>query len=261
MDIDIFQKKKKKLVIFWIGIILISVGAMTITQYDPVLGITSIPKAIIWACSNFYPNVESLSRLPKILIKLKETVFLSIAATTTASALALLFSLLGSKTTNDSTIISTITRLIASVFRNVPDTVWAMVLLFSFGQNAMTGYFALFFTTFGILTRAFIESIDEASRDSVEALKSTGASYFQIVSQAVIPSCIPQLISWVLFMLETNIRSSTLIGLLTGTGIGYTFSMYYKSMQYNAASLVVISIVLSVFIIEFISNYVRRVIL
>jgi len=62
-------------------------------------------------------------------------------------------------------------------------------------------------------------------------------------------------------MLETNIRSSTLIGLLTGTGIGYTFSMYYKSMNYSAASLVVISIVLAVFVIEFISNYVRRVII
>jgi len=81
-------------------------------------------------------------------------------------------------------IMSTLTRLIASLFRNVPDTVWAMVLLFSFGQNA-----------------------------------------------------------------------------LTGTGIGYTFTMYYQSMNYNAASLVVIAIVLSVFVIEFISNYVRRVII
>jgi len=259
--IDIFVKRKKQLVIFWTGIIVVTLGSMIITRYDPVLGITAIPKAIIWACSNFYPTEESLSKLPKILSKLRETIFLSIAATTTASILALLFSLFGSKTTNDNSVISTITRLIASVFRNIPDTVWAMVLLFSFGQNAMTGYFALFFTTFGILTRAFIETIDEASSDCVEALKSTGASYFQIVSQAVIPSSTPQLISWVLFMLETNIRSSTLIGLLTGTGIGYTFSMYYKSMNYNAASLVVISIVVSVIAIEFMSNYIRRVIL
>jgi len=261
MRLDIFKKRKKQLVIFWVGIIVVTLGSMIITGYDPVLGITSVPKAIIWACSNFYPNAESLSKLPKILDKLKETVLLSIAATTTASILAFLFSLFGSKTTNDNSIISTLTRFIASVFRNIPDTVWAMVLLFSFGQNAMTGYFALFFTTFGVLTRAFIETIDEASSDSVEALQSTGATYFQIVSQAVIPSSAPQLISWILFMLETNIRSSTLIGLLTGTGIGYTFSMYYKSLNYNAASLVVIGIVLAVFIIEFMSNYIRRVIL
>ena len=69
------------------------------------------------------------------------------------------------------------------------------------------------------------------------------------------------MISWILFMIETNIRSSTLVGILTGTGIGYTFDMYYKTMNYNVVSLITISIVITVIIIELISNYVRRVIL
>lgn len=261
MKIEIFNKRRNSLIIFLVVLISITLFSMIITQYDPILGFVSVPKAIIWACANFYPNAKSLSKLPTIITKMKETILLSIAATTIAAIISLLFSLLGSKTTNNNVIISSAARLVASVFRNVPDTVWAMVLLFSFGQNAMTGYLALFFTTFGILTRAFIETIDEASKESVEALKATGASYFQIVSQAIIPSCIPGIISWILFMVETNIRSSTLIGLLTGTGIGYTFSMYYKGMNYNAASLVVIFIVLSVLVLELISNYVRKVIL
>ena len=261
MNIDIFRKRRGQFTVALIVIVIVTFVSMTITNYDPILGFTSVPNAIIWAVSNFYPNEKSLSKLPTIMTKMKETVFLSIAATTTASILALLFSLLGSKTTKINNFIGTITRVIASAFRNIPDTVWAMVLLLSFGQNALTGYFALFFATFGILTRAFIETIDEVSSDSVDALESTGATYFQIVSQGIIPSSIPQIVSWILFMIETNIRSSTLIGLLTGTGIGYTFSMYYKSMDYNAASLAVIFIIISVIIIELISNYVRRVIL
>lgn len=136
-----------------------------------------------------------------------------------------------------------------------------MIFLLSFGQNVLTGYFALFFVSFGVLTRAFIETIDESSINSIEALEASGASYPQIVFQAVIPSSMTQMISWILYMVETNIRSSTLIGILTGTGIGFVFDLYYKSMNYGVASLVVISIVIAVFIIEFISNYVRRVIL
>lgn len=62
-------------------------------------------------------------------------------------------------------------------------------------------------------------------------------------------------------MVETNIRSATLVGILTGTGIGFLFDLYYKSLNYNVASLVVITIVAAILIIEFISNYVRRVIL
>ena len=95
----------------------------------------------------------------------------------------------------------------------------------------------------------------------IEALEATGASYFQIVFQAVIPSAMSQMISWMMYMIETNIRSSTLIGILTGTGIGFVFDLYYKSMKYNVAALVVLLIVVAVFIIEFISNRVRRAVL
>jgi len=62
-------------------------------------------------------------------------------------------------------------------------------------------------------------------------------------------------------MVETNIRDATLVGILTGTGIGFIFNLYYRTMNYHTASLVVIFIVLTVFVTEFISNYIRRVIL
>ncbi|MTI65824.1 MAG: ABC transporter permease subunit [Firmicutes bacterium] len=261
MELDVMKKKNRKFMLFWIALIGITGFFMVITKYDPIKSFTSIPKAIVWTLTNFYPNSNSIEKLPSILSKLKETIFLSIAATTTASAFALLFGLFGSKTTKINNLLGVLSRTIASIFRNIPIVAWAMILLFSFGQNALTGYFALFFVTFGFLTRAFIETIDEASYESVEALRATGATYFQIVFQGVIPSSIPQIISWVLFMTETNIRSSTLVGILTGTGVGFVFNIYYKSMDYNSASLVVISIILTVFAIEITSNYIRRVIL
>ncbi|WZL74722.1 ABC transporter permease subunit [Clostridiaceae bacterium 35-E11] len=220
-----------------------------------------MPKAVKWMFSSFYPNKQALEKLPSIFQKLKDTIMMSIAATTVSSCFALLLAILGSKTTKINNFFSILSRFIASVFRNIPIVAWAMVLLFSFGQSDFTGYLALFFVTFGFLTRAFMETIDEASFSSVEALRATGASYFHIIFQAVLPSSIPQLISWVLFMIETNIRSSTLIGILTGSGIGFAFNLYYKSMNYHAASLVVACVVITVLLIEFISNYVRRVIL
>lgn len=59
-------------------------------------------------------------------------------------------------------------------------------------------------------------------------------------------------------MIETNIRDATLIGLLTGTGIGFVFDVYYKSFRYDIAGLVILSIVLVVIACELISNFVRR---
>ena len=199
--------------------------------------------------------------LPAILLKLRETILRSVAATVMAAIFASLFALLGSSTTQVNALLGKASRALASFFRNIPMVAWAMVLLFTFGQSSLTGVLALFFATFGFLVRAFVETFDEASASAVEALKASGASYGQIVFQAVFPASLPQMVSWVLYMIETNIRDATLLGILTGTGIGFSFNLYFRIMNYPAASLVVIVIILTVFIIEYFSNYVRREIL
>ncbi|VYU41445.1 ABC transporter permease subunit [Clostridium butyricum] len=261
MKIEVLEKRKRTIILVLLLIIVFCIISSKITDFNSLKGLLSIPDAFLWMITNFIPEANSFSKLPNILNKLIETILLSVAATTVAAGFALFFGVMGSKVTKVNGIISTVSRFIASVSRNVPDAVWAMIFLLSFGQNVLTGYFALFFVSFGVLTRAFIETIDESSINSIEALEASGASYPQILFQAVIPSSMTQMISWILYMVETNIRSSTLIGILTGTGIGFVFDLYYKSMNYGVASLVVISIVIAVFIIEFISNYVRRVIL
>ncbi|MBP1963138.1 PhnE/PtxC family ABC transporter permease [Paenibacillus aceris] len=258
---NFFAKKRLNTLLYCSLLLLLTIIAIVITNYNVIKGFTSIPKAAEWVFNNFYPDQKALKRLPVIISGLTETVLVSIAATTVAAVFALMFAMAGSHSTGKGGVFSMVSQSIATIFRNIDVSAWSMILLISFGQNVLTGYFALFFGSFGFLTRAFIESIDEVSSSSVEALRSTGAGYFAIVFQSVIPSCIPQLISWILFMMETNIRQATLIGILTGTGIGFLFSLYYKSLNYSAASLIVLVLVMTIFVIETISNYVRKVIL
>lgn len=258
---DVFSKKKKTYTGIFVAVFALFIIASIVTNYNPVDGVLSIPKVILWMGKNLIPNAKSLEKLPKILSRLSETAFLSIAATVVAAICAFFFSLLGSKTTQVNPLVARIVRIIASFFRNVPDVVWAILLLFSFGQNVLTGFFALFSVTFGLLTRTFIETIDEVSAECVEALRASGATYMQLVFQAIVPSSISEIITWVLFMIETNIRSSTLIGILTATGIGYMFDLYYKRLDYSTASLVVMSVVVLVLVLETVSTKIRKVIL
>ena len=255
------RKSRRQTGIILIIIIVLTYLSSAITRFNFVEGSATIPNAIGWIFSNLMVTQESIDKLPKILEQLTETIFMSIAATTIAAVISLFLGLFGSKTTKVNNFLSVFARFIASVSRNIPVVAWSLVLLISFGQNSVTGFLALFIGTVGFLTRAFIESIDEASQSSVEALTATGATYFQIVSKAVIPQCLPQMISWVLFMVETNIRNATLVGILTGTGIGYTFDMYYKMLNYNAVALVTLCIVITVIVVDLISNHVRKVIL
>lgn len=258
---EYFRKKQRNTLLFAAALIIITFGAVVITKYDIEKGFTSWVKAVKWTFANFYPDAKSLEKLPDILVKLKDTILMAIASTTFAAVFAAVFALLGSQTTKINDVLATASRAVASFFRNIPLVAWAMVLLLTFGQSSVTGFLALFFATFGFLSRAFTETIDEVSTSSVEALKATGAGYLQIVFQAVLPSSLPQMLSWILFRVETNIRDAALVGILTGSGIGFAFNIHYRSMQYHTASLVVLTIVILVLVIEFSSNYIRRVIL
>lgn len=261
MSADIFSKRRNDNLIFILVLVGLSVGSIIITKFDFIKGFGSIGKAFVWGVSNFYPDAHALLKLPDIIQKLWETVLMSIASTTVAAIFALMLAVVGSRTTRINGFFSVIARGLASIFRNIPLVAWAMILMLAFSQSLLTGYLAIFFGSLGFLTRAFIETMDETSMLSVEALQATGASYPAIILQAVLPSSLPQMISWLLFMIDTNIRDAILVGLLTGTGIGFAFDMYYKNFQFHDASLVVILVVLTIIVIEMISNYVRRIII
>src|ERR1700744_554780 len=261
MPADIFVKRRNDRLLFFAVLGALAIGSTVITKYDPVAGFTSIGKAFVWGVSNFYPDAHAMTKLPDILRKLRDTILMSVAATTIAAVFAVILAMAGSRTTRINTFFSVIARGLASVLRNIPLVAWAMILMLAFSQSLLTGYLALFFGSLGFLTRAFIETMDAASTHAVEALQATGASYPAIIFQAVLPSSLPQMISWLLFMIDTNIRDAILVGLLTGTGIGFSFDLYYKSFRFHEASLVVISIVITIMSIEMISNYIRRIIL
>ncbi|MBO9337858.1 phosphonate ABC transporter, permease protein PhnE [Chloroflexus sp. MS-CIW-1] len=256
-----FRRRRLQSLLFFVVILSVTYGSIVLTQFDVVRGLLAVPQAFAWAVVNFIPDERAWSRLPNILSKLQETVLVAIASSTIAAVLGLGLALFGANTTRPHPWFSLPARAIASVFRNIDVSVWALILLFSFGQSGFTGFFALFFVTLGFITRVMIETIDEVGVEPIEALRATGASYGAIISQSVIPSCLPQLISWLLYMIETNIRSATLVGILTGTGIGFLFDLYFKNFNYGSASLVVLVTVAAVLLIETVSNAIRRIIL
>lgn len=256
-----FRRQQAQLTAIFAVLVVLTIGAGSLTRFEVLDMFTAIPRVAVWMAQNLVPDERALSRLPRILETLLDTVLMSVMASVVAAVAALPFALAGSRTTMIHGFLATLSRGIASVSRNIPVAAWALIFLLSFGQSSFTGFLALFFASFGFLTRVFIETIDETSASSVEALRAAGASYPHVIGQAVLPASLPQMLSWELYTIETNIRSATLVGLLTGSGIGFLFDVYYKSLQYPSASLIAISLVVVVLGIELVSNALRRLIL
>ena len=247
---DIFKKRKNSKIFFVLIVFILYFFSSIISGFKNTAAFLSIPSGIIWLSQKFIPTSESLQYLPIIFKTAIETILLAVSA--------LFLALIGSEATGINLFTKVLVKIIASFFRNIPLVAWSLVLLFSFKQSQFTGFLALFLVTLGYLTRTFIETIDEASENIIEALKTTGASYFQIIFQGVIPSVLPQLISWLLFFIENGIREATLIGLLTGTGIGFIFNLYYRSFRYDAAGMVILFVIIIIISIELLSNKIRK---
>lgn len=232
-----------------------------ILKFDNLNGIAAIPKAFSWLAVNFKPSANSMTFLPRIWQKLLQTVLLAISSTVVAATFSIFVALLGSKVTGINSYVQVVVRGLASFCRNIPLVAWSMILLFSFKQSDFTGFLALLLMSIGYLIRAFMEIIEDEASETMLALKATGANYFQVIFQAVLPQILPSILSWVLYMIENNVRDATLVGILTGTGIGFIFDLYYKSFRFDAAGMTVLAIIIVVIALETISNQIRKVIL
>lgn len=258
-DLSWFRRRQARTLAALVAIVVLFQLCSLICNFSLGYAVSSIPAAFVWMFQNFVPTVESLANLPMVVEQTISTALDSVAATVIAAVCGIAFSVLGSSSIGvECAPVRGVIRAIASVFRNIPMIAWALLLLLSFKQNEFTGFLALFLTTFGQLMRFFLDTFDEIPTGPVEALRSCGASYWQVVFQAGLPLAVADLMSWMLYMVETNIRSATLIGLLTGTGIGFVFNLYYTSFRYDTAGLVIVVTIVFVLVIEAISNAARR---
>lgn len=254
---DIFKKRLYSKITFFVMLVGLYIISAVLAGFKNGTAFFSIPSGIIWLFQKFIPTKNSVQYFPVILDSAIKTILLSISSTMVSAIFALFLSIIGSNTTGINIVTKIISKIIASFFRNMPVVAWSLILLFSFKQSEFTGFLSLFFITFGYLTRAFSETIDEVATDNIEALKSTGASYLQIIFCGVFPAVFPQFLSWLLYFIENGIREATLIGILTGTGIGFTFNLYYRSFRYDAAGLVILIVTIIVISIELLSNKLR----
>lgn len=255
-----------------------TVWASVVNKFDIVQAIVDLPGGVVFFVQNFTPIMDAkawdaaLNRtIPAIMV----TVLDAVAAGGVAALFAYLFALLASREAGIATLapasgvgrtivslaalfVTFVVRVLALILRNIPVVAWAFILMVSFKQSEFTGWLALFFKSFGFLTRTFLETIDDINPEPLEALRAVGASRMQQVAHVIVPMSMPQVISWMLYQIDSNIRDSTLVGMLTGTGVGFVFDYFYRSFRYPEAGLVMLFVLLAVVVIEVASNYVRR---
>ena len=143
--------------------------------------------------------------------------------------------------------------------RGVDALIFTIILSRAFGPGPMTGALAILITDSGSFGKLFSEALENTDKKQIEGVQSTGANAVQRYRFGVIPQVMPVLLSQVLYFLESNTRSATIIGAIVGGGIGLMLTQAIQTTSdWEKVTYYMILIVLLVIAMDTLSGWVRR---
>ena len=218
--------------------------------FSPGRFVEGLPAMAAFAANLFPPSTE---RLAPILAALAETFMMAVAGTAIGATLSLPLAVLAVRRFSPHASVALAVRGLISLFRTVPDLVWALFFVVTVGLGPFAGTLALVVDTIGF----FAEAMEEADRGPQEALAALGAGRSAIVVSAVLPAAVPTMIGTTLFSLEKATRSSVVLGLVGAGGIGMELEVAMSFFNYPEAATIILAIFALVLAVEQASQALR----
>lgn len=239
-------------------VLLIVVGSWTYVEATPsrvVEGLLNIPNT----AGHFFPPSDGgigETFAEAMLV----TVQIGLASTLIGVALAIPIGSLAAQNTSPTPQIAAIFRTLIVIIRALPELILAIVLIVMMGLGPVPGTIALGIGSVGLLGKLVADSLEETDTRVQNATRACGAGEFQIYVASAFRQAMPAFVAHILYQLDHNIRSATLLGIVGAGGIGYYLLEANRVLQFDVVSYIVIIILVTVLVLELISVWIRRTI-
>lgn len=197
-------------------------------------------------------------RLGPILAALLVTVQMALLGTLLGVLASLPLAVLAARNTTPHWSLYTVSRLIVTVSRTIPDLVWGLIFVIAVGLGPEAGVLAIAVDVMGFCGRFFAERIEDLEPDRLEALRALGATRSGVLLGGVLPACLPSFVTTSMFALESSARSSVVLGLVGAGGIGIELATSMTLLRYDEALTIILCILAVVIVFERISAAIRR---
>jgi phosphonate transport system permease protein len=210
--------------------------------------------AQIW--DGFWNN--KMWRHKDVLWAIYETVLMAFLGTMGAAIIALPLAFLAAKNFAPLMAVRFAMRRVFDFFRGVDALIWTIILTRAFGLGPLTGALAILITDTGSFGKMFSEALENVDNKQIEGIRSTGAKPVQRYRFGVIPQITPILLSQILYYLESNTRSATIIGAITGGGIGLLITQAIITQKdWEEVTYYIVLVVLMVMAMDWFSGWLR----
>jgi phosphonate transport system permease protein len=192
------------------------------------------------------------------LAPLADTLAMSIAGTALAVALSLPLALLSAHNTSPHPAIYHVFRTALSGLRSVPELIMGIIFVAAVGFGALPGVLALALHSTGMVGKFYAEAIEHVDPRPIEAARAAGASPFQVITHAVLPQVLPQLVDITIYRWEYHFRASTVLGIVGAGGIGFELIAALRIIEYDQVSAILLTILACVVVVDGVGAWLRR---
>jgi phosphonate transport system permease protein len=186
------------------------------------------------------------------------TLCIGLLGTTFSIPFAMLLAVLGARTTAPNVGVYQASRSLMSFLRAVPDVVFALIFVTAVGLGPFPGVLALIVHNTGVMGKLWSEAIEETDLGPVDALRTNGAGGVQVVSHAVLPAVVPQLVGLFLYRFDVNVRASLVLGLVGAGGIGFLINQSIQLFRFDQMLTYILIVLVLIVAVDQLSALVRR---
>jgi len=197
------------------------------------------------------------SSLPTYLAAMGETLSIALLGTTLAAAMALPVSLLAARNIVPMQLVRFPVRRFLDSIRGVDTLIWALVWINVVGLGPFAGVLAIAVSDFGAFGKLFSEAIETADRKQVEGVRAAGGNALHEIRFGLLPQVLPVIAGQVLYFIESNTRSATIIGIVGAGGIGLQLAEQIRVLEWQKVSFLILMILVAVAAIDFVSTRLR----
>jgi phosphonate transport system permease protein len=232
--------------------LVVSIGTMDVNWERVAAG---LPRAERFVASFFPPDFTSKSA------DIWEGIVESLWMTVVSTVIGILLSIpvgLGAARNLSPRYVYLFSRGILALSRTFPEIIIALFAVKLFGFGPFAGIIALSIGSIGFYGKLLAEDIEDMDPVQAEAVKATGASWFQWLNYSVQPQVMPRMIGLAMYRFDINFRESAVLGIVGAGGIGATLLTTFDRYEFSSSAAILLIIIGIVMAVEYSSGYIRK---
>lgn len=153
---------------------------------------------------------------------------------------------------------ATIGTFMITVIRTFPPFVYGLMLIRVSGPGPFTGVLTLAITSIGMISKMFVEVIEDLDNGIIESLDAAGCNTLQKIRYGIIPQLMGNFASISIYRFEINVKNASILGLVGAGGIGAPLLFAMSGFRWADAGALLWGLILLVVAVEALSSWIRN---